>query len=457
MDNKEVEKNTNLDQPVVSKEITPEPAPAPAASAEVPAVSPAETPSEPSVSPSEAPAPIDIPVAAEAPEPPKVDVSQSEDSTVNAIVNSETRDEESKIQGQEQTSADFTSMFGVSSEEKEEPKSKSNPDIPIKLAPVEDTIVREPEITPEQKKANHQQNFNADEKIIYEIKPEKVGNPIVVLIFFIFLVFFIGILPKISKKYDLIEYFTGSKQKPETPDETKVTDFFDLNTASVRAKIGNLELTNFVIADPIDGDYTISFTIQNVSENIYQFDKKYYIDLYDQDKIIYRALIHSYNGLGPRRGTELSLIISEKAYKFANRFKLEEIKESEYPEVKLLNSSGNYGVLTCTYNYNTIEYYFLDNKLAKIKEVYKEEFEKSSNYNSHKQTQKNLQEKYEAIPNFDSNFIETNSYFTLVNEFNLSEIPDNSLSGLKTYRYFKYNTPKDVVNFEIEAQGYFCS
>lgn len=465
MDNKEVQNNTNLDQPVVSPQITPEPAPEAASVVQETPAEPSEqtTPTEtkPAETPAvETPAPAVAPVApVEQPaEPTTKEASapvESNDATVSAIANSESREFEEKVQGQEQTSADFTSMFGVASEE--QPEKKSYADIPIKLAPVEETIVREPELSPEQKKANHQQNFNADEKIIYEIKPEKQRNPIVVVFFFIALVVFIGALPKISKNYDLIEYFTGGKNKPEEKKEPTETDFYLLDNAAVRARIGTLELTNFVIGDPVDGDYTISFTIQNVGDKLYQFDKKYYVVLYDQDKIVYRALIHSYEGIAPRSGQEISLIINEKAHRLAKRFKVEEIIESEYPDVQITNNSGNYGVLTCTYNYNTIEYYFLDNKLAKIKETYKEEFEKSYNYETHKARQKALQAKYEAIPNFDSTFVETSSYFTLVNEFNLADVPDTSLAALKNYRYFKYNADKNVVNFEIEAQGYFCS
>ena len=344
MDNKEVQNTNNLDQPVVSPQVTPEPAPETNTSvpettdlpsnpetqtpAETPAEVGAETPAEPAAPVQEQPpvvenaAPTPTEEPAPAAEPATVETS---DSTVNAIASSESREFEEKIQGQEQTSADFTSMFGVASEEKAEaPKTV---DIPIKLAPVEDTIVREPEITPEQKKANHKQNFNADEKLLYEIKPERQGNPIVVVIFFIFLVTFIVILPSISKRYDLIDYFTGGKNKnPENQEKTE-TDFYDLNSAAVRAKIGQLELTNFVIGDPVDGDYTISFTVQNVGDKLYQYDKKYYVVLYDQDKIVYRALLHSYTGVAPRAGQEISLIISEKAYKSANRFKIEEILE----------------------------------------------------------------------------------------------------------------------------------
>ncbi len=439
MDNKEVQNTTNLDQPVVSPEVNPEPAPTP------------ETPVP------ETPAP-EVPEPAPKQEPaPTPEVANSTDSTVSAIANSESRDEQAVVKGQEQTTADFTSMFGVASEEKPEEPKKAVIDIPIKLAPVEETIVREPELTPEQKKANHAQAFNADEKTLYEIRPDKQGNPIVVVVFFCLLVFFIFSLPKISKNQTIIDYFSAGNKKQNTKEKEKEPEYYNLNTATVRAKIGSLELTNFVTSDKIDGEYTLSFTVQNMGDRLYQYDKKYYVVLYDGDQIVYRALIHSYEGVAPKAAQELTLILNERAFKSANRFKLEEIVESEYPEVKIQNHNGNYGVLTCTHNFNTIEYYFFDNKLAKIKEVYREEFDKSTAYTTHKNKQLALHEKYESVPNFDSNFVETNSYFTLVNEFTLADVPDNSLSQLKTYRYFKYNTPKDVVNFEIEAQGYFCS
>ena len=388
-------------------------------------------------------------------EPAKeTDPNASSDTTVSAIAKSESRDEDVRVKGQEQTSADFTSMFGVASEEQPE-APKANADIPIKLAPVEDTVVKAPEITPEQKKANHQQQFNADEKMIYEIKPEKQGNPVVVVVFFILLVVFILALPKISKNQTLINYFSAGNKKPTAKEEKNEPEFYNLRTAATRAKIGDLEFTNFVVTHE-DNEYTLSFTIQNMGE-LYQFDKKYYIVLYDGEQIVYRALLHSYEGIATKAAGEVTLVINERAYKSANKFKLEEIPVSEYPEVKIQKTQGNYGVLTCKHNFTTIEYYFFDNKLAKIKEVYREDFAENEAYEQHKSYQQKLHKKYEAVPNFDSNFIETGSYFTLVNEFNLAEVPDNALSNLKTYRFFKYNASKDVVNFEIEAQGYECS
>jgi hypothetical protein len=348
-------------------------------------------------------------------------------------------------------------MFGVASEEKPEPAKANSADIPIKLKPVEETINREPEITPEQKKANHQQQFNAEEKMLYEIQPEKQGNPIVVIIFFFLLVGFMLALPKISKNETILGFLNNNSNNNKVKEEEKEPEFYNLNTAATRAKIGTLELTNFVTSNNVDGEYTLSFTVQNMGDRLYQYDKKYYIVLYDEDLIVYRALLHSYEGVATKAAQELTLVINERAYKSANRFKLEEIVTSEYPEVKIQNTQGNYGVLTCKHNHTTIEYYFFDNKLAKIKEVYREDFEESTAYETHKEQQKRLHTKYEAVPNFDSNFVETSSYFTLVNEFSLSDVPDNALANLKTYRFFKYNTSKDIVNFEIEAQGYYCS
>ena len=43
-----------------------------------------------------------------------------------------------------------------------------------------------------------------------------------------------------------------------------------------------------------------------------------------------------------------------------------------------------------------------------------------------------------------------------IREFNLKDITDINLSNLHEYRYFKYNESKDIVAFEVEAQGYQC-
>jgi len=381
---------------------------------------------------------------------------QKTENAVNQIANAEAR-EENNVEGATQEKADFTQMFGVASEEpKTEPPKK---EIPIKLEPKEEETTPVVTLTDEEKKNNRQANFNQEERLLYKIEPEKTGSPIVPLLFFVVLIVFVFMLPTIASKYDVTNYFKGgtSTTTEEVPEAEEEQEYYELNKVSVKVVLDELELINFVKSKSND-DYLLTFTLRNISEKAYQYDRKYYISLYDNNKrLLYRALIFSYDAVAAKSSTELSLIISERAHSDAVQFKVEEIEESRYPEVSLSETDGEYGVLTCTYNYDEMKYYFLDGNLEKIKETYKESKNGATNYDSDKSEQKTFSNKLSSIENINSTFVESEGEFTLINEFNLGDISDTTLSNLKVYRYFKYNVSKEIVNFEIEAQGYNCS
>lgn len=259
-------------------------------------------------------------------------------------------------------------------------------------------------------------------------------------------------MPYISKKITY-EVF---KNIPIPKVEEKEPEFYYFNKSSVRAKFNQLEFTNFVKIQR-KGEEKIRFTINNASEKAYQFDKKYYIVFYNNDLVVYRALVHSYEAIGSSSTLTIELPISKKAYSDANRFKIEEIVEEKYTPVKLVEEDGDYQVMTCNYNADEIKYYFIDGKLSKIKETYKEESKNNPNYQENLLKYKVLSQEYKKIPNFQSTFVEYATSFTMINNFSHKDIEDKTLSDLKTYKFFKYNETKEVVSFEIEAQGYNCS
>ena len=112
---------------------------------------------------------------------------QSPDSIVSSIATSEAREAESHVQGAQQEKADFSSMFGVQSEETTEEKElakSTNTEIPRVLEVKEEDREVVVQLSDEEKKANHKKNFNNDERLLYQIEPDKTGNPLVVAFFF---------------------------------------------------------------------------------------------------------------------------------------------------------------------------------------------------------------------------------------------------------------------------------
>ena len=312
-----------------------------------------------------------------------------------------------------------------------------------------------------QKKENHERTFNRNEEIIYTEKEEKEGNPLFVLVVFGFIAVFVLLLPIINttlRKTFGLEYKFFENQWSSTPtapiqeEESNIHSFKD---SSTRVRIGSLALTNFVTTQ-VDGEYEIDFTIINEGDESYIYDKKYYVVLYDNENIIYRALIHSYNPLAAKAADEISLPITNNVYKRANGFELVEISETQYPKIEYVNQADNYDLLTCTRNFDTMEYYFEDDMLIKIKEKYFEEQSESTKYNDHLLEYKSNTLKYNQVNGFEATFIETTEDFTMISIGNLNQIQDITMSDLKVYKYFKYRTNSSVVAFEMTAMGYIC-
>lgn len=382
-----------------------------------------------------------------------------QDTTLNSISSSESSETVNNVTPKQPSlaPADFSAIFNVESEENTKNKTVSNNQVELPASEKNTNEVEEnqnPEETtnPPEKKIN-KDLFNSEERIIYEIKPEKEGNPIVVVLFFLLLFSTIVALPYISKKLDLEGNGVDVKTLGGDDEEE---DIYYFNRSSVRAKIGDLEFTNFVKSKR-GNEYKLTFNITNTAEKPYLFDKKYYVIMYDEENIVYRALIHSYDAIGSNAAEEVTLTISERGYNNANKFKLEEITTARYPEVNLVENEGENKVMTCTYLNDEVKYYFFENKLVKFKETYHDTLESNTNFLSDLRKYNGISNDYKKIENFNSTFIETSTYFTMINEFEYKSIPDVTLSSLKQYKFFRYNETKEVVSFELEAQGYKCS
>lgn len=352
--------------------------------------------------------------------------------------------------------ADFNTIFNVESEEKAVvPASvRLDNDVTKTLnSEVSNSDSNVVDNTNAIKKAETKKEvFNGKERLLYEIKPDKEGNPIVVVLFFILLLGTIVSLPYISKK---ISFENNNPTTGGVQNEEEQGDIYFFNRSSVRAKLGGLEFTNFVKSKE-NGEYFLTFNITNTNDRAYQFDGKYYVVFYDGESIVYRALIHTYDVVGSNAAQEVTLTINERGYSSADRFKIEEIPVATYPDVNLIEKDGDFSVLTCNYLNDEVKYYFQDGKLSKLKETYTEKLENSRNYEGTKAAYKNLSNSYKRVNNFTSTFVEANTYFTMINEFTHKDISDATLFNLKTYKFFRYNESKDVVSFELGAQGYTC-
>ena len=373
---------------------------------------------------------------------------------LNKDIVNENQTNDVPVKGATQTQADFSSIFNVASEEQPEVKKEPVPEVKPEEKPAEAPVEQQ---VPRIRHSKPKEVFNGEEKMLYEIKPEKESSPVVPALFFLVLIATIFALPAISEKIDLTNNITP--QTTTTTTETEEDEYYYFNKSSVRAKIGELEFTNFV-KSKVDGEYRVTFNINNTSSKTYRFDKKYYIVFYNSlDEIVYYGLIHSYEGLGTKAAKSLTIKMSQKGYTDSVKFKIKEITSGSYPSIALNSVEGDYDIMVCNYGFDSIKYSFIDGELIRIYEIYKQNknAENSFNFETNKTTYKELSNKYKSVENFSSIFVETDEEFSMINEFDLKTISDATLSGLQTYKFFKYKESKDVVSFEMKAQGYTCN
>ncbi len=411
-------------------------------------------------------------------EEPKEEQKQEATETPAIVIPEEKEDV--KIQGKEMEQADFSSMFNVASEETPEVK----PELPKETeAPAEATPVATPEVPAEQaipaeREIKKTSKFNSEERTLYTIKEEKESNPIGVILFFIILGAVIVFLPQLTKTSEaaLDKLYANRNKAPVQEEEKKeeIKSYYFEQT--LEFDLDNLNITNAIKSKTGD-EYFLTMTIFNRESKPYTFDKNYYIILYNENQIVSRAKFFSYDAIAPNGASELSFPITQGAKESANRFVFMLVDKNDYPEVTLNNVEDGYNVLTCSYLNDELKYYFKDDKLVKIKEKYSEQKNiYTTEYDKHLEEFKELSKKYDAIDSFESVFIEREyepkeytekdreeglpppvlAEFEVVNNLDLLNINDKSLSNLKKYKYFSYNESKNVVSYEITGFGYTC-
>lgn len=309
-----------------------------------------------------------------------------------------------------------------------------------------------------------------EEQVLYNIKENKGGNPFGVILFFAAIFVGVYFLPAISEELSKIIpginsvsgpspiSQTEKKEEKKKPEEKeKENDLYDLNGAISNAIIDKIQLGNFV-KDNKTGDNRLDFYILNNGEDVFTFNDntKFYLDLYNNQTYISSALVYSYKDIAPKESINFSVIISNDAYKRANKFKIVRKNTNEYDSVQLNKQEGDYRILNCSYKNNSINYYFLNNYLEIIEDTYNEN-KNNLNYYQDLEKYRNDATIYESYPDIDYNVIESSEEFNVKTRLELEKINDSDLKRLAIYKYFSYHKESKVVSFEMTSLGYSCS
>lgn len=310
----------------------------------------------------------------------------------------------------------------------------------IKLAKKKQIVISEEELVP---------------TTLAVVQDKKKANVFgMIWIFIIFIIFIAGViyLPEISayiNSYlnpDVVVPNTPSKdnkKEDDTKDETSVKEYKIANELEIAEE--SFKISSFNIENN-----TIKFKITNLTSEVLDLkDEHYFINLYsDNKKLLQRIYLQDI--ISPSSEADATYDLSDSS---ASIISLVKISEEEYPSHIVTVPEEGVATLTCTKNYEKVEYLLNNNKVYVTNLLY-EVNTTDANFNNLYNNYQALQTTYNNIEGVSSNITLENGLLSFKTIINLSSVKSDTLN-LKTI--YPFGTDAKVIYFEMTASGYTCS
>lgn len=310
----------------------------------------------------------------------------------------------------------------------------------IKLAKKKQIVISEEELVP---------------TTLAVVQDKKKANVFgIIWIFIIFIIFIAGViyLPEISayiNSYlnpDVVVPNTPSKdnkKEDDTKDETSVKEYKIANDLEITEE--SFKISNFNIENN-----TIKFKITNLTSEVLELkDAHYFVNLYSDNKKLLKR-IYLQDIISPSSEADATYDLSDSS---ASIISLVKISEEEYPSHIVTIPEEGVATLTCTKNYEKVEYLLNNNKVYVTNLLY-EVNTTDANFNNLYNNYQALQTTYNNIEGVSSNITLENGLLSFKTIINLSSVKSDTLN-LKTI--YPFGTDAKVIYFEMTASGYTCS
>ena len=310
----------------------------------------------------------------------------------------------------------------------------------IKLAKKKQIVISEEELVP---------------TTLAVVQDKKKANVFgMIWIFIIFIIFIAGViyLPEISayiNSYlnpDVVVPNTPSKdnkKEDDTQDDTSVKEYTITNELEIAEE--SFKISSFNIENN-----TIKFKITNLTSEVLDLkDEHYFVNLYsDSKKLLQRIYLQDI--ISPSSEADATYDLSDSS---ASIISLVKISEEEYPSHIVTVPEEGVATLTCTKNYEKVEYLLNNNKVYVTNLLY-EVNTTDANFNNLYNNYQALQTTYNNIEGVSSNITLENGLLSFKTIINLSSVKSDTLN-LKTI--YPFGTDAKVIYFEMTASGYTCS
>lgn len=273
-------------------------------------------------------------------------------------------------------------------------------------------------------------------------------------LFLIFAIFIVGViyLPEISQYIN--NYFNPDVVTPDTPSDNKNNTTDDDNKTTIKEYVisdkPEIIFEKFKINNIVVYENNISFDIINTSNEILELaNYNYFINLYDQNKKLLQRLMLRDEVVSPNETLKVTFSLTD-----SNVYSLTilSISKDNYPAYVAIADENNMATLTCTKNYEKVDYLLNNNKVYAINVLYEVGVD-DANFNTLYGTYQAMQVSYNSIEGVSSSIETINNVLSFRTIINLNTIGDEKMN-LKTF--YPKDTDAKVMNFELTSMGYTC-
>lgn len=277
----------------------------------------------------------------------------------------------------------------------------------------------------------------------------------IVWIVLIFGIFILGViyLPDIASFVN--NYFNPDVVTPSGGNNNKNNGNNDVNSDDEKIKeyviSDNLEITfdSFKINNIKKENNKISMDIVNTSNEILDLSKyNYFINMYSESKTLLKRVMLGDVIVSVGNAYTVSYDTDENVYMLS----VYNLSKKDYPAYVVTSDESNMGTLTCTKEYEKIDYLTNNNKVYAIN-LLNEVSSSDTNFNTLYATYQAMKNTYDSVEGISSSLDVINNVLTFRSIINLNVVLDGSIN-LKSY--YPKDTDAKVIYFEMTSMGYTC-
>ena len=284
------------------------------------------------------------------------------------------------------------------------------------------------------------------------LKQQKAGNPIFILVIFAALIGFLFYIPEIYKKYnsEIYKFFSGDKEDEKEEDAKKnekspISAYYQLGSKSTLT-FNELKLEDISLSS----NKTLSFTM-TTDTDIDLDELEYYVEFYRERKtFLGRRVLHG----KVTKEKKFTIDLSNLPVETTTFMTVSHIPQSGIQPLETQGDESGLSSIKCKKENTSYEYQFYQKKLAKTTFKYTYENENLDELAASLLEMQKKEKAYNEFTGVNARITENSTSYIFLSEFDYENVV--SFERVGDPRIFDKNTLNSVVKFKMDAEGYDC-